>query len=75
MKTEYLYALLDTAGGCWRVDGQGTSRIILPDMLAEGWRPVRETPFAADPTVATPSILLVLEREVEGSFGFGFNPK
>ena len=75
MKTEYLYAVLDPDGNCWRLEGQGTARISLYGLLGDGWRPVRETPFAATGTMTTPSILLVLEREVEGSFGFGFNPR
>ena len=73
MKTEYLYAILDADGKCWRIVANGTVKMNLVDLLAEGWRPLRETPYA--PAVGTAYVLLVLEREVEGQFGFGFNPE
>lgn len=72
MKDQYLYALLDADGKCWRIEPQGTVKVSLADLLTEGWRPLRETPFA--PAVGSAYILLVLEREAEGKFGFGFNP-
>ncbi len=72
MKTEYLYAILDANGACWRLEGQGTTKANLAELLAGGWRPLRETPFA--PAVGAAYVLLVLERESEGKFGFGFSP-
>ena len=72
MKTEYLYAILDANGACWQIEGRGTVKATLPDLLADGWRPLRETPFA--PAVGAAFVLLVLEREPEGTFGFGFKP-
>ena len=73
MKTEYLYAILDADGKCWRIVPGGNAKVNLTDLLDEGWRPLRETPYA--PAVGTAYVLIVLEREVEGSFGFGFSPK
>ena len=72
MKTEYLYAILDADGKCWRIVQAGTTKVSLVDLIGEGWRPLRETPFA--PAVGSAYVLLVMEREEEGKFGFGFNP-
>jgi hypothetical protein len=71
MKSEYLYAIVDADGGCWRIVGRTTEKAVLPELLAEGWRPIRETPFSPPPGV-TPYILICLEREPEGEQGFGF---
>ncbi len=72
MKDQYLYALLDADGKCRRIESQGTVKAALVDLVADGWRPLRETPFA--PAVGSAYMLLVLEREAEGKLGFGFNP-
>ncbi len=62
MKTEYLYAIIDADGKCWRIIQSGNTKDNLVDLLNEGWRPLRETPYA--PAVGTAYILLVLEREI-----------
>ena len=67
MRPEHLYAIVDHQGGCWRIVGRGNEKADLPALLAEGWRPVRETAFAL-----TNHILICLEREPEGQVGFGF---
>lgn len=67
MKTEYLYLWLAARGECRRFAAGTTEPASLPDLLADGWRPVRETPLGEG------SVLILLEREVEGSFGFGFS--
>ena len=72
MRMQYQYAILDANGGCWKIEGQGTSKANLIELMADGWRPLRETPFA--PAVGAAYVLLVLEREPEEKFGFGFNP-
>ena len=66
MKTDYLYVWLAARGECRRFGNQATEPASLPDLLAEGWRPVRETPLGEG------SVLILLEREAEGGFGFGF---
>jgi hypothetical protein len=72
MKTEYLYVIIDYHGGCWRIVGRETEKAVLPDLLLEGWRPIRETPF---PDATGQSyILICLEREPDGKIGFGFGP-
>ncbi len=45
MKTEFLYLWLAARGECHRFVDQATEKASLPDLLAEGWRPVRETPL------------------------------
>ena len=56
-------------------DQAGTDPASLNQFLADGWRPVRETPFAPDArTDRAASVLILLERESESSFGFGFKP-
>ena len=67
MKDQFLYVILDNQGGCRRVD-DAPEKTRLSDLLAEGWRPVRETTFGDG------RVLILLEREAEGKFGFGFNP-
>ena len=69
MKTEYLYVRLDRAGECSRIVAKGLEKVSLAGLLAEGWRPIRETPFTQ-----TNEILICLEREPEGQMGFGFGP-
>jgi hypothetical protein len=70
MKTEYLYAMVDVMGGCWTIVDRGTEKVSLPELLANGWRPLRETPFAA--STGHSYILICMEREPEGQRGFGF---
>jgi hypothetical protein len=72
MKTEYLYAIVDCNGACWRIVGRETEKAILPDLLADGWRPLRETPFPQ--ATGMSYILICLEREPDGKMGFGFGP-
>ena len=67
MKAEYLYVILSADGECWRIVGREYEDASLPDLLAEGWRPVRETPFSG-----VEQILICLEREPEERVGFGF---
>ncbi|RUL87778.1 hypothetical protein [Tautonia sociabilis] len=72
-KSELLYVILDDSGLCRIVRDQATERAEgLPSLLADGWRPVRETPFnAAQGT--TPTVLILLERDGKGRGGdFGF---
>ena len=68
MKTEYLYAIVDNEGSCWTIVDRSYEEASLPDLLAEGWRPIRETPFPDS------GILICLEREPDGKMGFGFGP-
>jgi hypothetical protein len=70
MKTDYCYVILDAQGSCWLVVEQGTAGANLPEMLADGWRPVRETPFPHTPGQS--HVLICLERQGEGQMGFGF---
>ncbi|WP_169977212.1 hypothetical protein [Tautonia rosea] len=72
-KAEYRYVILDYNGNCWLVQDGGTQKTSgLPSMLAEGWVPVRETPFHTEGTV-TPYILILLEQDGSGtSSDFGF---
>jgi hypothetical protein len=67
MKTETIYVILDNQGRSWVVKNQRLDKVDLNLLLADGWRPVRETPFGDNP-----SILICLEREKEGQMGFGF---
>ena len=71
MKTDTLYVILNHNGRLWRVIDQAIELASLTELLADGWRPVRETPFASD---NGSSILILLERESDEKFGFGFNP-
>jgi hypothetical protein len=65
---EYLYVVLDSSGSCWVVRDGGTERVAgLPSLLAEGWRPLRETAFHEEAYM-----LIVLERDSRGPHGFGF---
>ena len=70
MKIEYQYAILDVNGACWRITARETEKASLTELLDQGWRPIRETPFhqATGPS----SVLICLEREPEGTSGFGF---
>jgi hypothetical protein len=72
MKMEYLYAIVGSDGACWRIVGRETEKAVLTDLLVEGWRPVRETPFVQ--ATGASYILICLEREPEGQKGFGFGP-
>ncbi len=74
MKTEYLYAMVDLNGACWRIVDRTTEKASLPDLLAEGWRPVRETPYARYDANSSTYILICLEREPDGKPSFGFGP-
>jgi hypothetical protein len=69
---EYLFVILDYNGVCWIVRDQTTERAQgLPALLAEGWRPVRETPFSG--SGMAPYVLILLERGDKnrgGDFGF-----
>ena len=67
MKTEFLYVWLAARGECRKFVTQTTEPANLPELLNDGWRPVRET------SLSEGSALILLERESEGSFGFGFN--
>lgn len=69
MKTEFLYVILNIRGESWVLKDDTYIRTDLSGLLADGWRPVRETPFHNDN-----SILILLEREAEGNPGFGFRP-
>ena len=71
MKIDYLYAIVDTNGACWRIVGRSTEKASLPDLIADGWLPVRETPFPQNDLGSY--ILICLERDPDGkpSFGFG----
>lgn len=65
---EYLYAMLDTNGTCWLIRDNTTEKVAgLPSLLAEGWRPLRETSFHE-----VPYMMIVLERETRGPKEFGF---
>ena len=70
MRTETLYVILDHLGKSRVVKDQMTEPVSLNALLADGWRPVRETTFGGSGA----EILILLEREVEASFGFGFRP-
>lgn len=70
MKPEYLYAIVDYYGQCWRIVDRTTKKANLPELLSQGWRPVRETPFP--PVPGTSFILICLEREASGQQELGF---
>jgi hypothetical protein len=72
MKTEYCYAMVDLNGACWKIVDRTTEKVALSDLLAEGWRPIRETPFAHYDASSSSYILICLEREPGGQVGFGF---
>lgn len=57
----FLYVTLDFNGTSWVVD-QGTKKVDLNRLLADGWRPVRESPFSGSQAM-TPYILILLERD------------
>jgi len=65
---EYCYVIIDSQGSCWRITNDGYDRQPgLPTLLADGWRPVRETPYHQ-----VPYILILLERDADDAKGFGF---
>lgn len=65
---EYLYALIDVHGGCWVIRDDDTEKVAgLPSLLADGWRPLRETSFQVEPYM-----LVVLERDSRAPEDFGF---
>lgn len=72
-KNEYRYVILDYNGNCWAVKDNATEKTGgLASILAEGWLPIRETPFHSD-SVVTPYILILMERDGNGAeSGFGF---
>jgi hypothetical protein len=60
---DYLYVIVDTYGRCWEVkDGDTELLEGLPALLQQGWRPVRETPFAGSSGIDA-YILILLERD------------
>ncbi len=66
---EYRYVLINNAGHTWSVrtaEDAGTkdqSGTVLPQLLLEGWVPVRETPMGGGTSQLAHSLIL-LEREV-----------
>ena len=61
---EYCYMMLDEVGATKVVGGPGTmfdDQPTLSELLRDGWRPVRETPFARG-RIKRNQILLVLEQ-------------
>ncbi len=75
MKVESFYLILNCFGKSWIVRDHSIEAASLPFLLTEGWRPVRETPFAPGGADSAPSVLILMERESEERFGFGFNPE
>jgi hypothetical protein len=67
MKSETIYVIVDLFGKSFVIKNEGRYPVDLNQLLADGWRPIRETPFGDNP-----SILICLEREKEGQMGFGF---
>lgn len=67
MKSETIYVILDLLGKSYVVKNESREPVDLNHLIADGWRPVRETPFGDNP-----SILIRLEREPDGQMGFGF---
>ncbi len=67
MKTDTIYVILDDMGRSWVVKNQDREKVDLNHLLADGWKPIRETPFGDHPF-----ILIRLERENEEKMGFGF---
>jgi hypothetical protein len=67
MKPETIYVILQVSGKSFVVKNQACEEVDLNQLLADGWRPLRETPFGDGS-----SILICLEREREGQMGFGF---
>lgn len=68
---EYLYAIVDTNGVCWVLRDNTTEKVAgIASLLADGWRPLRESAFHQ-----VPYMMLVLERDARGSgaAGFGFS--
>lgn len=61
----YLYVILNPEGKSWIVTDQGTEKASLTGLLANGWRPVRETPFAGSDTTSytTAYVLILLVRD------------
>ncbi|QDV35171.1 hypothetical protein [Tautonia plasticadhaerens] len=70
---EFQYVILDYNGVSWLVRDNATERGPgLPSLLADGWKPVRETPFHSESSV-TPYVLILLERDhKDRGSGFGF---
>jgi hypothetical protein len=66
MKVETIYVILNSSGKSFVVKNQILERVDLNQLLADGWRPVRETRFSEE------KILICLEREKESQMGFGF---
>jgi hypothetical protein len=66
---QYRYVLINNAGYSWVVraggepaDGQDQSGTVLPQLLSEGWVPVRETPMGGGTSQLAHSLIL-LEKE------------
>ena len=56
----YLYAMIDAAGTAWVLVDGGTHKVEgIPWLVRQGWRPIRETPFAAP---SSPYILICFEH-------------
>jgi hypothetical protein len=56
----YLYVILNPDGKSWIVTDQRTEKASLTDLLAKGWCPVRETPFAGSSSTYMNSYVLIL---------------
>jgi hypothetical protein len=66
---QYRFVLINNAGYSWAIrtgseppDGQDPSGTVLPQLLAEGWVPVRESPMGGGTSQLAHSLIL-LERE------------
>jgi hypothetical protein len=66
---QYRVVLINNAGYSWAIrtgseppDGQDSSGTVLPQLLAEGWVPVRESPMGGGTSQLAHS-LIVLERD------------
>jgi hypothetical protein len=68
MKTETIYVILEMTGKSFVIKNQDREPVDLNHLLADGWRPVRETSFGG----TNPAVLVCLERDREGQMGFGF---
>lgn len=60
---KYLYITLDPRGQSQSIEENGTGPANLPELLRDGWRPVRETPFAGQYSL----MLILLEKDPPSS--------
>lgn len=71
---QYCYVILNNAGHSWpalavTADGESPpTTSALPQLLQEGWAPVRETPMGGGASPLAHSLIL-LERAVKGKPG------